>query len=109
MRPFRAGWGASSHIPRLPVEQPATEGSLDMDVVVRSEMETGERDAFVLAALREHAASMLRVARRHSWCADDAEDAYQRAVEIFLRHAGRLDREAVGGWLRTVTKHEAMA
>jgi len=30
-------------------------------------------------------------------------------MEIFLRHAGRLDPERAPSWLRTVVKHEAMA
>jgi RNA polymerase sigma factor (sigma-70 family) len=68
-----------------------------------------DRDRFVVATLREHAASMLALARRHSLCADDAEDAYQRAVEIFLRRADTVRRETVGPWIRTVVKHEAMA
>lgn len=62
----------------------------------------------VLDVLREHADSLLRVARRHSLCADDAHDAYQRAVEIFLRHAGSLDAAEAHKWLHTVCKHEAM-
>jgi len=62
----------------------------------------------VLDVLREHAESLLRVARRHSLCADDAQDAYQRAVEIFLRHARTLDAADAHKWLHTVTKHEAM-
>src|SRR5213082_3567918 len=47
----------------------------------------------VLDTLREHAASLLGTARRYSICADDAHDAYQRAVEIFLKRAHRLDRD----------------
>lgn len=62
----------------------------------------------VLDVLRDHADSLLRVARRHSLCADDAHDAYQRAVEIFLRHAGTLDAAEAHKWLHTVCKHEAM-
>ncbi|MCW2992033.1 MAG: polymerase, sigma-24 subunit, subfamily, partial [Solirubrobacterales bacterium] len=58
--------------------------------------------------LREHAESLLRVARRHSFCADDAQDAYQRAVEIFLRHAATLDAAEAYKWVHTVVKHEAM-
>ena len=45
----------------------------------------------MIATITRHAESVLRLARRHSICADDAQDAYQRAVEIFLRHAHRLD------------------
>jgi DNA-directed RNA polymerase specialized sigma24 family protein len=65
--------------------------------------------AFVLATVRDHAAPLLAVARRYSLCADDAYDAYQRALEIFLRRAERLERATVGGWLRKVVKHEALA
>jgi len=63
----------------------------------------------VLSVLGEHAESLLRVARRHSVCLDDAQDAYQRAVEIFLRHAASLEAAEAHKWLHTVCKHEAMA
>lgn len=68
-----------------------------------------ELDALVIDMVQRHAASLLRLARRHSLCADDAEDAYQRGLEIFIKHAPRLDPERAPGWLRTVVKHEAMA
>ena len=35
-------------------------------------------------------------------CADDAHDAYQRGLEILMRHAARLDPERAAGWLHTV-------
>jgi RNA polymerase sigma factor (sigma-70 family) len=63
----------------------------------------------VLDTLQEHAASLLGTARRYSICIDDAHDAYQRAVEIFLKRAHRLDRDGALPWLRTVVKHEALA
>jgi RNA polymerase sigma factor (sigma-70 family) len=63
----------------------------------------------VLATIRKHAASLLRTARRYSLCADDAQDAYQRALEIFVRRADSLDPEGAAPWLRTVVKHEALA
>ena len=44
-------------------------------------------DAMVVAMVQQHSAGLLRLARRHSICADDAHDAYQRGLEIFLRHA----------------------
>ena len=68
-----------------------------------------ELDALVIDVVQRHAASLLRLSRRHSLCADDAEDAYQRGLEIFIKHAPRLDPERAPGWLRTVIKHEAMA
>ena len=52
-----------------------------------------QRDALVVELVRLHADGLLRLARRHSLCADDAQDAYQRGLEILLRHAHRLDPE----------------
>ncbi|MFM8761997.1 MAG: sigma-70 family RNA polymerase sigma factor [Solirubrobacterales bacterium] len=68
-----------------------------------------DTEDLVLAVVSRHAEALLRLARRHSLCASDAEDAYQRGLEIFLRHAPRLDPERAPAWLRTVVKHEAMA
>jgi RNA polymerase sigma factor (sigma-70 family) len=68
-----------------------------------------EAEALVIGLIGAHAESLLRVARRHSLCADDAQDAYQRGLEILLRHARRLDPDRAAGWLHTVVKHEAMA
>src|SRR4051812_40863986 len=62
----------------------------------------------VVAVVQDNAASLLRVARAHSLCADDAQDAYQRALEIYLERADRVDHATAGQWLRTVCKHEAM-
>src|SRR5437763_12899742 len=69
----------------------------------------GPTPDLVLDTLREHAASLLGTARRYSICTDDAHDAYQRAVELFLKRAHRLDRDGALPWLRTVVKHEALA
>src|SRR5438105_8862211 len=66
-------------------------------------------DELVLATIRAQAASLLRTARRYPLCADDAQDAYQRALEIFVKRADSLDRENAAPWLRTVIKHEALA
>ena len=78
------------------------------DAIGRS-LSAAERERFVVEVIRLHAESLMRLARRHSLCADDAHDAYQRGLEIFLRHAHRLDPERAPSWLRTVVKHEAMA
>jgi RNA polymerase sigma factor (sigma-70 family) len=66
-------------------------------------------EQLVLDLIAAHADSLLRTARRHSLCADDAQDAYQRGLEILMRHARRLDADRAGGWLHTVVKREAMA
>jgi RNA polymerase sigma factor (sigma-70 family) len=64
--------------------------------------------AIVDDARRERPA-LLKLARRHSLCAADAEDAVQRALEIMLRRLERIDPATGLSWLRTVVKHEAMA
>ncbi len=73
---------------------------------VRRSPEDAER--LLLSVIGRHADSLLRVARRHSLCADDAQDAYQRTLEIFLRHAATLEEEGAPRWAHTVVKHEAM-
>jgi RNA polymerase sigma factor (sigma-70 family) len=72
-----------------------------------ADRERGE--ALVLELVGSQADSLLRVARRYSLCPDDAHDAYQRGLEILMRHAARLDPERAAGWLHTVVKHEALA
>ncbi len=61
----------------------------------------------ILRTVAAHAESLLRTARRYSLCPDDAHDAYQRALEIFMGHAERLDGASAAGWLHVVVKHEA--
>jgi RNA polymerase sigma factor (sigma-70 family) len=90
---------ASSGPEAAEVDPPERAGEVDR--------ERGE--ALVLELLGAHADSLLRVARRYSMCADDAHDAYQRGLEILMRHAARLDPERAAGWLHTVVKHEALA
>src|SRR4051794_9878163 len=63
----------------------------------------------ILRAVAAHADSLLRTARRVSLCPDDAQDAYQRTLEIFMAHAERLEPDAVAGWLHVVVKREAQA
>lgn len=73
------------------------------------EASKAELDELVIEVVKRDAASLLRLSRRHSLCAADAEDAYQRGLEIFIKHAPRLDPQRAPAWLRTVIKHEAMA
>jgi RNA polymerase sigma factor (sigma-70 family) len=53
--------------------------------------------------------SFKRFALRYSLCTADAEDAYQRSLEILLRKAPTADRGELRAWLHTVIKHEALA
>jgi RNA polymerase sigma factor (sigma-70 family) len=52
---------------------------------------------------------LLRVARQSSLCDDDALDAYQRALEIFVRRVETVEPATEVAWLKVVVRHEAMA
>ena len=56
-----------------------------------------------------HGPALLRVANQFSLCHDDALDAYQRALEIYLRRLDTVEIATEGAWMRVVVKHEAMA
>jgi len=59
--------------------------------------------------IARHEADLRRTARRFSLDAGDAEDAYQRALEIVLTKAPTTDPRELIRWTQTVTKHEALA
>jgi DNA-directed RNA polymerase specialized sigma24 family protein len=61
-----------------------------------------------LALLSSHGPAFQRTARRHSLCADDADDAYARATEILLAKGPFSDPARLVGWMQVVTKREAM-
>jgi RNA polymerase sigma factor (sigma-70 family) len=74
--------------------------------------EGASSDAVFAAAVElvtSHSASFKRTAARFSLCAHDAEDAYQRSLEILLTKAPNARREELRPWLHTVIKHEALA
>jgi RNA polymerase sigma factor (sigma-70 family) len=54
-------------------------------------------------------AELRQTARRYSLCEDDAEDAYQRSLEILLVKAPSDRPRELARWMRTVVKHEALA
>ena len=56
-----------------------------------------------------HGDALRRVARRYSASADDADDAVQRGLEIYLRRLARVDPATEVAWLKVVIKHEALA
>jgi RNA polymerase sigma factor (sigma-70 family) len=63
----------------------------------------------VAALVARHERTLLRVARQCSLCHDDALDAYQRALEIFVRRVATVDPATEVAWLKVVVRHEAMA
>src|SRR4051794_16402896 len=62
-----------------------------------------------LELLSRHSAGLLATARRYSLTPEDAEDAYQRGMEILLTKAPTTTEEELLPWLTTVVKHEAFA
>src|SRR5205085_8900258 len=68
-----------------------------------------EIDPVAVALLERHGAQLMATARRYAATQEDAEDAYQRGVEILLTKAPNTDPAELLPWLKTVVKHEAFA
>ena len=66
-------------------------------------------DPAALALIERYGAQVMGTARRYSETAEDAEDAYQRGLEILLTKAPTATEEELLPWLKTVVKHEAFA
>ncbi len=60
----------------------------------------------LLAASRP---ALLRRARRVSLCADDAEDALARSIEILLTRAPAIEPRRLAAWMQVVVHREALA
>jgi RNA polymerase sigma factor (sigma-70 family) len=71
--------------------------------------EEAARKRAAVEMIARHEADLRRTARRFSLDAGDAEDAYQRALEIVLTKAPTTDPRELIRWTQTVTKHEALA
>ena len=67
-----------------------------------------ERERAAIELIASGGAELRDIARRYSLCADDADDAYQRALEILLLRAPTTDADALASWMQTVTKREAL-
>jgi RNA polymerase sigma factor (sigma-70 family) len=68
-----------------------------------------ELDRAALDLIRRRGPEILGTARRYAANLDDADDAYQRGLEILLRKAPSTREEDLVPWLKTVVKHEAFA
>ena len=75
----------------------------------RPDPQTAPRPELALDLIAAHDRAFRRTAHRHSICSDDAEDAYQRALEILLTKAPTDQPGRLAAWMHVVTKHEAMA
>jgi RNA polymerase sigma factor (sigma-70 family) len=69
------------------------------------------RDAELTALdlIRRYGRLIFATARRYSLTPEDAEDAYQRSLEILLTKAPSTEERELLPWLKTVVKHEAFA
>ena len=65
--------------------------------------------AAVVDLVSNRSSTFKGTARRYSLCTADAEDAYQRSLEILMTKAPTVDRSELHPWLHTVIKHEALA
>ncbi len=68
-----------------------------------------QRRKAALVLIERYERALRRTARRFSRCAEDADDAYQRAIEILLSKAPVLEPDRLVRWMHTVTRHEAYA
>ncbi len=69
----------------------------------------GARKRAAVETYVRHEETLRRTARRYSLCADDADDALQRTLEILLTKAPSDDPRELIRWTQTVLKHEALA
>jgi RNA polymerase sigma factor (sigma-70 family) len=68
-----------------------------------------EIEPAALELMRRHGAQIMATARRYAATPEDAEDAYQRGLEILLTKAPTTSADDLVPWLKTVVKHEAFA
>jgi RNA polymerase sigma factor (sigma-70 family) len=76
---------------------------------VQGGIATAGRKRAALELVAREDADLRQTARRFSLCEDDAEDAYQRALEILLVKAPSDRPRELIRWMKTVVKHEALA
>ena len=72
-------------------------------------LDSAARKRAAVETYAQNEAVLRRLARRYSLCADDAEDALQRGLEILLRKAPTEDPRELIKWMQTVVRHEALA
>ena len=70
---------------------------------------TDEERRQAVCLVMGRAATLIRYAGRYVQCRDDAEDAYQRAMEIALTRAPVTEPARFLAWLYSVVRNEALA
>src|SRR3954451_2008973 len=80
-----------------------------MQTATRERPSRAQIEPAALDLIQRHGAQIMSTARRYSVTPEDAEDAYQRALEILLTKAPSTSEDDLVPWLKTVVKHEAFA
>lgn len=82
---------------------------LELDEGGAAPLEAAARKRVALDTFARHETVLRRTAQRYSICADDADEALQRGLEILLNKAPSEDARELVRWTQTVVKHEALA
>src|SRR2546423_9007385 len=82
---------------------------MEAQTPARSRPSRADIEPAALELIERHGAQIMATARRYSATAEDADDAYQRALEILLTKAPSTSEDDLVPWLKTVVKHEAWA
>ena len=77
--------------------------------VSRTSDVAGGAGSRVTAVVSRHERTLFRVARQASLCDDDALDAVQRGLEIFVRRVETVEPATEVAWLKVVIRNEALA
>jgi len=108
------GPGRGSERESVPVEVEIEEvddmlEAVDLDEDGAPPIDPAARKRVAVETFDRNEASLRRTAQRYSICADDADEALQRGLEILLNKAPSEDPRALVRWTQTVVKHEALA
>jgi RNA polymerase sigma factor (sigma-70 family) len=74
-----------------------------------TQIDAAARSRAAVETFARHEAALRRTALRYSLCADDADEALARGLEILLRKAPSEEPRELVRWTQTVVKHEALA
>ncbi len=81
----------------------------DADAGLTSRQPPAVARASTLRVIERYGPQVMRTARRYAATVEDAEDAYQRGIEIMLTKAPDIPEAELLPWLKTVVRHEAFA
>src|ERR687896_429835 len=91
--------GSDSHIPPAGI----LDGGKGHQLATRAvQRRSGQAHSRVSELIARNERSLMRIAQHWSLCRDDALDAYQRALEIYLRRIDSLDPATEIAWLKVV-------